>query len=440
MAHIVIIGNGISGITCARHVRKISDDEITVISAESEHFFSRTALMYIYMGHMKYEHTKPYEDFFWDKNKIKLLKQKVTAIDAVKQTITTENKTTISFDKLVIATGSLTAMYDWPGSDLKNVCGLYSLQDLEMIEHHTKDIQSAVIVGGGLIGVELAEMLHVRHIDVTILVKDDYYWGNVLPTKDALLVEAQLKNNGIKVLKKVELDKINGTHGKAKSVTTKDGREINCQFVGITTGVKPNISFIKNSGVKTDKGILVNKYFETGSKNIYAIGDCAQFEKPLPGRKPIEQVWYTGKMHGETLAQTLCGNRTAYQPGPWYNSAKFFDLEYQTYGLVPAMLEDKQAYFFWKHPKDDAAIGICYNKNDKTLAGINSYGIRLRHAFFDKCLKENKNVAYILSHLQFAWFNSEFSKNYIPEILQAWNNETGEKVKKINKLATAFHL
>lgn len=440
MAHIVIIGNGISGITCARHVRKISDDEITVISAESEHFFSRTALMYIYMGHMKYEHTKPYEDFFWEKNRINLLKQKVTEIDSEKQTITTENGTAILFDKLVIASGSVTAIYDWPGVDLKNVCGLYSLQDLEMIEKTTKDIQSAVIVGGGLIGVELAEMLHTRHIDVTILVKDDYYWGNVLPKPDAALVETQLKNNGIKVLKKVELDRINGANGKAKSITTKDGREIDCQFVGITTGVKPNISFIKSSAVKADKGILVNKYFETGCKNIYAIGDCAQFEEPLPGRRPIEQVWYTGKMHGETLAQTLCGNRSAYQPGPWYNSAKFFDLEYQTYGLVPTKLEDNQGYFFWKNNKDDAAIGICYNKNDKTLAGINSYGIRLRHSFFDKCLKDGKNVSYILAHLQFAWFNSEFSKNYIPEILEAWNTETGEKVKKINKLAAAFHL
>ncbi len=70
MKNIVILGNGISGITAARHIRKLSDYKITVISAETDHFFSRTALMYIYMGHMKYEHTKPYEDWFWDKNRI----------------------------------------------------------------------------------------------------------------------------------------------------------------------------------------------------------------------------------------------------------------------------------------------------------------------------------------------------------------------------------
>ena len=79
--HLVIIGNGIAGITAARFIRKISDHDITVISAETEHFFSRTALMYVYMGHMRYEDIKPYEDWFWGKNKINLLRDYVEKID-----------------------------------------------------------------------------------------------------------------------------------------------------------------------------------------------------------------------------------------------------------------------------------------------------------------------------------------------------------------------
>ena len=80
MKHIVIIGNGISGVTAARHIRKMSDHRISIISAETDHFFSRTALMYIYMGHMKYEHTKPYEDHFWKKNRIELIRDYVEAV------------------------------------------------------------------------------------------------------------------------------------------------------------------------------------------------------------------------------------------------------------------------------------------------------------------------------------------------------------------------
>ena len=441
MQQIVIIGNGISGITCARNIRKNSKDFITVISSESEHFFSRTALMYIYMGHMKYEHTKPYEDFFWQKNNITLLKKKVTDIIEDEKKITTDDGEELNYDTLIIATGSVTAMYNWPGQDIKGVCGLYSLQDLEKIEHYTKNIKHAVIAGGGLIGTELAEMLHTRHIQVTMLVKDDYYWANVLPKEDAEIVEKQLKKNGIEILLNTELKEIKaGAEGIVKSIITTTGKEIACGFVGITTGVKPNIAFLKNTKIKTDKGILINEYFETASKNIYAIGDCAQFEKPLPGRKPVEQVWYTGRMHAETLAQTITGKKTAYKPGPWFNSAKFFDLEYQTYGMVPAKKENEYEYFFWQHPLDDVAIGIYYRKADKMFTGINSYGIRLRHVFFDKYLKQNTPVDFILTHFNRALFNPEFSKNYAQGIINAWNKKTSSSVKKKNKIAAAFHL
>ncbi len=104
---IVIIGNGISGITCARNIRKQGDDGITVISSETEHFYSRTALMYIYMGHMKYEHIKPYEDWFWEKNRIKLVKDHVTSIDIKGKKLLLQTGSSIQYDKLVIATGSV---------------------------------------------------------------------------------------------------------------------------------------------------------------------------------------------------------------------------------------------------------------------------------------------------------------------------------------------
>ncbi|MBU1760242.1 MAG: FAD-dependent oxidoreductase, partial [Bacteroidetes bacterium] len=97
---IVIIGNGISGITTARYIRKQSDHEILVISSESEHFFSRTALMYIYMGHMKYEHTKPYEDWFWKKNKIELKNAFVDQIDFDAKSLRTTIGEHVSYDKL----------------------------------------------------------------------------------------------------------------------------------------------------------------------------------------------------------------------------------------------------------------------------------------------------------------------------------------------------
>jgi len=106
MKNIVIIGNGISGITAARHIRKLSNHHITVISAETEHFFSRTALMYFYMGHMKYEHTKPDEDWFWEKNKINLIRDIVISVDADEKTMQLKNGSNLSYDVLILGTGS----------------------------------------------------------------------------------------------------------------------------------------------------------------------------------------------------------------------------------------------------------------------------------------------------------------------------------------------
>ena len=121
MEKVVIIGNGISGITAARHIRKNSDKEVLVISGETEHFFSRTALMYVYMGHMRAEDIKPYEDWFWKKNKIDLLFDFVNHIDTDNKSLEMKSGNPVNYDQLIIATGSKPNMFCWPGQDLKGV-------------------------------------------------------------------------------------------------------------------------------------------------------------------------------------------------------------------------------------------------------------------------------------------------------------------------------
>ncbi len=153
MEHIVIIGNGISGITAARHIRKLSDKKITVVSAETDYFFSRTALMYVYMGHMKFDHIQPYEHWFWKKNRIGLVRGYVTQVNTDEKKLTLDESRTLTYDKLVIATGSKSNKFGWPGQDLLGVQGLYSKQDLDQLEAdapNAKICKRAVIVGGGL--------------------------------------------------------------------------------------------------------------------------------------------------------------------------------------------------------------------------------------------------------------------------------------------------
>ena len=428
MEHIVIIGNGISGVTAARHIRKLSDKKITIVSAETEHFFSRTALMYIYMGHMKYEHTKPYEDWFWKKNRINLKFGFVKTIDTTTKTLYFDDNEILQYDKLIISTGSKSNKFGWKGQDLKGVVGLYSKQDLDQLETlaPNKEVcQRAVVVGGGLIGIELAEMLHTRNIPVTFLVREDNFWDGVLPVGDAQMINRHIKNHGIDLRLKSNLKEITANeNGRANSVTIEEtGETISCNLIGLTAGVTPNIDMIKTTGIETDRGVLVNRYLETNIEDIYAIGDCAQQHEPIGNRKAVEAVWYTGRMMGETVAQTICGNRIPYNPGHWFNSAKFFDIEYQTYGWVFAKPKEGHAHFHWKHDDDTKCITIEYHESSNEFLGINTFGIRMKHEVFDRWLTEKRSVDYVMEHLKKANFDPEFYKTFETEILKSYSKQ-----------------
>ncbi len=430
MEHIVIIGNGIAGITAARHIRKISDKKITIISAESDHFFSRTALMYVYMGHMRWRDIEPYESWFWEKNRLELKKAYVEKVDTENQTLHFSEGGSLKYDKLIIASGSTTSYYDWEGQDLKGVLGLVSKKDLEDLEKYApnnKECPRAVIIGGGLIGVEMAEMLRTRKIEVTMLVREAAFWAGMLPKPEAEMISRHVISHGVDLRHNSELDKIlDDGKGNVRAIVTKEGEEIPCCVVGITTGVKPNISFLKNSNIETDKGILVNRMLETNIKNVYAIGDCAQQREPIGNRPPVEAVWYTGRMMGEALAQTICGKPFEYNPGNWFNSAKFFDIEYQTYGWVfsESRKKDYETQFHWKCKSDLRCITISYNKNNEEFLGVNTFGIRMKHEVFDRWLNENRKVDYVIQNLKQANFDPEFFKQYEKEIQSSYANQS----------------
>jgi len=421
---VIIIGNGIAGITCARHIRKQSDFHITVVSSESKYFYSRTALMYIYMGHMKQEHTQPYEDFFWEKNRINLIQAHVQKIESDQNFIMLDDGIKMEYDYLVIATGSKSNKFGWPGQDLKGVQGLYNLQDLQTMEQHTKDIKHAVVVGGGLIGIETVEMLLSRNISVSFLIREKSFWDAILPTEESEMINKLIKHHKVDLQLETELKEIKSINGgKVTSVITSKGEEIECGFVALTVGVSPNIAFVKDSGIEADRGVLIDNNFRTNIKNIFSIGDCAQFKTPLNGRRNLEQVWYTGKMHGETAAKNIVGLNAEYQPGHWFNSAKFFDLEYQTYGLVLAQKAGEEDWFWWQDKKGEKGIRILWDKNTLAFKGLNSFGIRIRQEVCNDWLNEKTSVKTVVQQLRKANFDPEFFKGFEKEFATAFHHQ-----------------
>jgi NAD(P)H-nitrite reductase large subunit len=419
---VVIIGNGITGITAAITIRKLSKEhQITVISSESEHFYSRTALMYLFMGHLQYQHLKPYGDWFWQENNINLVWGQVRQVDFETRQVKLEDHKVYSYHKLLLATGSVPQKTGVPGEDLAGIQGFYNLNDLRQMEENTRQVAHALIVGGGLIGIELAEMLASRCIPATLLVREGHYWANVLPAQEGALIARQIAHHGLDLQLNTVVKAFEGDGaGRLQAVITNQGDRIACQFAGIAIGVKPNISFLATPPLATNQGILVNEYLETNMPGVYAAGDCAELQRNPDKPGQVEQIWYTGRMQGQTAAHSICGHKTPYQRGIWFNSAKFFDLEYQTYGFVPVEPGEAERTLYWQHATGDKALRINFMAQTGAVTGFNLLGIRYRQEVCEGWIKQKKTISYVLEHLQTANFDPEFFRRYEREIRKAF--------------------
>jgi NADPH-dependent 2,4-dienoyl-CoA reductase/sulfur reductase-like enzyme len=414
--HIAILGNGVAGVSAALRVRARRPDwKISLVSGESTHHWSRPALMYVFMGHMRYRDTKPFPDSFWAENRIDLVRGWVTRIDTAKRRLELHGSEPLAWDRLLIATGSKSNRFGWPGQDLAGVQGMYGLFDLHALYENTREARHAVIVGGGLIGIELAEMLHSRHIHVTFLVREPSYWSNILNEEESGMINRLIREQGIGLELETELGSIEGDgHGRCAAVVTGDGRRIECQLVGLTAGVSPNVAVAKDSGIETGRGVLVDAQLRTRSEGVWAAGDCAEIVADGERRNLIQQVWYTGKLQGEVAGDNIAGEERSYDPGVWYNSAKFLDLEYHTYGRVNMRVPGERN-LFWEHPGHRHSARVV-TAEDGTVIGLQSMGLRWRHPVAERWIREQRGVDFALEHLGELAFEPELHHRYEAEI------------------------
>ena len=427
--HIVIIGNGIAGITAARTIRKLSEHEVTVISSESRYFFSRTALMYVYTGQMRLEDTMPYETWFWDKNRISLIQDHVDHLDPGTRQLRLRQRGPLSYDRLILATGSRSDTLSCPGFQLEGVQGLYSIQDLQSLEERTPLIREAVVIGGGLIGIELAEMLLTRGIHVTIIVREPGYYRSSVPAEESLLIGREIHRHGIRLVLHTDIRSFEAdAQGSVSAVHTTAGERIPCQFAGVTIGVRPQVGIPGLEAIDIDEGILVNADLSTSIPGIYAAGDCAQLRSSAQFRKPIEPVWYTARMMGEIAGHNVCGYQIPYEQGTWFNSAKFITIECQVYGYIPPDPVATLASLFWQHPDGQKSIRITFDPETSAVLGFLLMGIRYRQDVCEKWIREKTPVEDVLARLSLANFDGEFSRQYEHEVVATYNQKYQQNV------------
>jgi NADPH-dependent 2,4-dienoyl-CoA reductase/sulfur reductase-like enzyme len=419
-AKVVIVGNGIAGTTAALRLRQLSPQaEITLISEETPLFYSRTALMYVYMRQLQFADTVVHPAEFYRKQRIILKQDLITSLDRQSRQLAGESGT-YGYDYLLLAPGSRPRLPGLVGETLHGVQGLYSKADLDRLEAQTKNpVSHAVIAGGGLIGVELAEMLASRKIPVTMLVREPQYFSHILPAAEAAMVTDEVSRH-IDLRLATTLSEIRGDRA-VRSVITSAGEEIPCALLGLTIGVEPRTELARSAGLAVKRGIVTDEFLRTADERVYAAGDAAELTLP-GGESKVQQIWYTGRLQGEVagvnLAAAITGKTpTAYDPGIYFNSARFFSIDYQTYGVVPATAGATDS-LLWQNSTEHRLLRISYDptRPERPVTGFNALGVRLLHPVCEDWIRNKAPLEWVVQNFDRAVFDPEFSTRYTKEL------------------------
>jgi len=417
----VILGNGVAGIEAALGLRaRDADARITVVSAEHEHLFSRPALMYVFAGQTSLRDTEPYDRQLYERMRFERRSGRVANVDPAAHALVFDDGSQLAYDRLLLAVGSRARPAPWPGAEGDGLHYFVTLRDLEKIDRAAKPGMKAAVVGGGLIGVEVAEVLHDRGLHVTFVIREGWYFPLALDRNEATLVAEHLRGLGVDVRLAINVTEIERTDGRPSGVRLETGEGLPADLIVCAIGVVPNTGFLADSRISLSKGgaVEADDALRTSLPDVWAAGDCANVTWADGSRRP-EQLWYTARDQGRVAAQSMLGDDVSYRRGTWYNSAKFFDLEYTTAGFVPVLLNwdntpidpgPEVRHWFQRVPGQFASQRIVC-KGDRVV-GFNMLGSRWNHEPLLDWIHERRSLEWVLKHLGEAQFDEEFSPRF----------------------------
>lgn len=409
--HFIIIGNGVAGVTAAIRIRERERKaRITVISGESDYFFSRTALMYAYMDQLTLRDLEPYERTMYERQQIERINDWVVDLDATTRQLRLMSGQALGYDRLLLATGSSPRKPTWKGLDKvrEGVVHFVSLQDLGRCEQLTLSTKEAVVAGGGLIGVELVECLRFHGKRVVFLVREPWYWPAALGGVEADMISNHIRQHDVDLRTDEEVAEILvDDNGRVNGVKTVAETEFPCQLLGVCIGVQPAIDWLRQVATppQLGRGIQVSTSFATSLPDVWAAGDCSEFV--AKGKPVVEQIWYSAKRQGELAAQAMLGDSIDYKPPIFFNSSKFFEIEYTTIGVVNQA--PKEAFHFYSRiPSSEISIRIVEHQG--AVIGFNLLGSRWNHNELERWVSDRRSLEFVIEHLDEAQFDVEFGR------------------------------
>jgi len=428
--HFVILGNGVAGIEAALALRaRDADARISLVSSEHEHFFSRPALMYVFAGQTRLRDTEPYDRGLYERMGFERVRARVAALEADGHALRLEDGSRIAYDRLLLAVGSRGRPAPWPGAEGPGLHYFVTLGDLAALEREARPGMRAAVIGGGLIGVEVAEILHDRGLAVTFVIRERWYFPNALDHEEATLVTEHMRRHGIDVRLGVSVEEVlRGDDGRVRGLRLApapnsegvEAGELAVDLAVSAIGVVPNTAFLADSGLELARSgaIEVDDALRASRPDVWAAGDCANVAWYDGSRRP-EQLWYTARDQGRVAARSMLGDTVSYRRGAWYNSAKFFDVEYTTAGWVPVLLKPDNTRsdpgpgvrtWFQRVPGRDESQRIVLRGEE--VVGFNMLGSRWDHTRLLGWIAERRPLDWVLERLGQACFDEELSSRF----------------------------
>ena len=275
---LVIIGNGMAGHAAIEEILKIKNDniEIVVFGSEPYHSYNRIMLSDVLSGKRTFSQLNTKDRQWYERNGIKLYTgSHVTNIDVENKRVYSENGFSSSYDKVLIATGSKPFLPPIKGVDKKGVFVYRTIEDVWSMSEVSRYKRKAVVIGGGLLGLEAAKALVENGMDVTVVHLVDHLMEQQLDYDSGAILQMLLEKSGLKFKMQAVTQEVLG-QDTAQGIRLQGGEEIEADMVLICTGIKPNTVLADKSGIKVDRGILVNDFMETSAHDIYAIGECVE--------------------------------------------------------------------------------------------------------------------------------------------------------------------
>jgi nitrite reductase (NADH) large subunit len=388
---VVIIGNNVAGTFSAQNLRFLNDDiEIEIYTEENYPYYTRINLPEIISAKKTIQDLIVFkEDWYKSKNLNLFLNHKAESIDPKKKVIKFVNKSNpVKYDKLILALGSTPSIPPIKNAkEMKNnkqgVFTLRNIDDALEIREYIKTIpnKKAVIIGGGLLGLELANQIKDTKLETTVIEFFPRLLPRQLDEECGEMLKDEIERRGIKVVLNATTEEILG-NGKVSTVKLKDNRQFKAGIVLIQAGINPTVDLAKNAGITTNKGILVNEYLETSEDDVYAVGDCIEYNNQIWGIIPacMEQ--------SKIVAASISGAKKVEYVGTVpKNTLKIVGLDLTSIGTIDPVKDEGSS---WEILKKSDVKDCCYQKiilKDNKLKGAILFG-------------ENKAISYVYKKME----------------------------------------